>query len=131
MFVVVIGFPPIGVGKDAASRQWLAATNQRFSRLDGFMGRKLLKPVERGNYTAIVEFENQAGFPAVHSSRAHEEADAKVTPLFDSNPLPKFYAAIAMEDRGGRCCRGTVQCLRAVCVSTGTGFIEYGKSGTV
>jgi len=57
-----------------------------------------LKPVERGNYTAIVEFENQAGFPAVHSSRAHEEADAKVTPLIRQQPPPQ----VLRRDRDGR-----------------------------
>ncbi len=96
MFVVVISFPPIKAGKDAEFRQWFAATNRTFSGFKGFKGRRLLKPVERGNYAAIVEFEDQAAFQAMHSSPAHEQAGAQVKPLFDGKPSPNFYEVIEM-----------------------------------
>jgi len=95
MFVVVISFPPIKAGKDAEFRKWFAATNQEFSHFKGFKGRKLLKPAEGGNYAAIVEFEDQAAFQAMHSSPMHAQAGAQVKPLFDGTPTPKFYEVVS------------------------------------
>ncbi len=95
MFVVVIAFPPIKAGKDAEFRKWFAASNQTFSHFKGYISRKLLKPTEGGNYAAIVEFEDQAAFQAMHSSPAHEEAGAQVKPLFEGKPTPKFYEVIS------------------------------------
>jgi heme-degrading monooxygenase HmoA len=94
MFVVVISFPPIKAGKDAAFRQWFATSNHVFSNFKGFISRKLLKPVEGGNYAAIVEFEDQAAFQAMHSSSLHEKAGEQVRPLLDGKPTPTFYEVI-------------------------------------
>ena len=46
MFVALISFPPIKAGKDAEFREWFASTNQEFSKSKGFIGRRLLKPIE-------------------------------------------------------------------------------------
>jgi heme-degrading monooxygenase HmoA len=70
MFVVLISFPPIKAGKDAAFREWFAATNEQFSTFKGFIRRRLLKPLKDGNYAAIVEFDNREAFEAMHSSPA-------------------------------------------------------------
>ncbi|MDX9833798.1 MAG: antibiotic biosynthesis monooxygenase family protein [Desulfobulbus sp.] len=94
MFVVLISFPPIKTGKDAEFRKWFAASNEKFSTFKGFIGRRLLEPVEGGNYAAIVEFESQDGFKAMHSSPAHDAAGAQVMPLFDGMPTPKFYQVV-------------------------------------
>ena len=94
MFVVVIAFPPIKAGKDAEFRKWFRASNQVFASFNGFISRKLLRPVDGGNYAAIVEFADQAAFQAMHSSPAHEQAGAQVKPLFDGKPTPKFYEVI-------------------------------------
>ena len=94
MFVVIISFPPIKDGKDAEFQQWFASSNQAFSDFEGFISRKLLKPLEGGNYAAIVEFEDQAAFLAMHSSSKHDEAGARVKPLFDGKPTPKFYEVV-------------------------------------
>ena len=94
MFVVLISFPPIKEGKDAAFREWFASSNRRFSGFDGFISRKLLKPAEGGSYAAVVEFENQAAFLAMHGSPAHDRAGEEVRPLFDGQPTPAFYEAI-------------------------------------
>lgn len=83
MFVVVISFPPIKVGKDAEFREWFASTNEQFSQFKGFLRRRLLKPLKEGNYTAIVEFENQEAFKATQGSPAHDAAGERVRPLFD------------------------------------------------
>ena len=91
MFVVVISFPPIKAGKDAEFREWFASTNEQFSTFKGFIGRRLLKPLGEGNYAAIVEFETQEAFKAMHSSPAHDKAGEQVKPLFDGNPTPHFY----------------------------------------
>ena len=94
MFVIVISFPPIKAGKDAEFREWFALTNEQFSTFKGFMTRRLLKPLGKGNYTAIVEFENQDAFEATHSSPAHDAAGERVRPLFDGNPTPHFYEVV-------------------------------------
>jgi len=94
MFVVVIAFPPIKTGKDAEFREWFASTNELFSASKGFIRRRLLKPLKEGNYAAIVEFENQESFQAMHSSPAHDEAGERVRPLFDGNPTPHFYEVV-------------------------------------
>jgi len=91
MFVVVISFPPIKAGKDAEFLQWFALTNEQFSTFKGFIRRRLLKPLGEGNYAAIVEFENQDAFKAMHGSPAHDKASERVKPLFDGSPTPHFY----------------------------------------
>jgi hypothetical protein len=48
--------------------------------------RQLLK---RGNYAAIVEFEIQDAFNAMHNSPAHDKAGERVRPLLDGNSTPK------------------------------------------
>jgi heme-degrading monooxygenase HmoA len=91
MFVVLISFPPIKAGKDAEFREWFARSNEAFSHHKGFIRRRLLKPVGEGNYAAIVEFENQDAFRAMHDSPDHDIAGERVRPLFDGNPIPHFY----------------------------------------
>ena len=94
MFVALISFPPIKAGKDAEFREWFASSNRAFSTFSGFRARRLLKPLEGGNYAAIVEFEDQATFQSMHSSAVHEKAGEQVKPLFDGKPTPKFYEVI-------------------------------------
>jgi len=94
MFAVIISFPPIKEGKDAEFRKWFAASNQTFSGFEGFISRRLLKPVEGGNYAAVVEFESPAAFQVMHSSAIHEEAGARVRLLFDGKPTPTFYEVL-------------------------------------
>lgn len=94
MFVVIIAFPLIQAGKEAEFQEWFAKTNRTFANFEGFIGRKLLKPVDGGNYAAIVEFESQAAFQAMHSSPLHDAAGGEVRPLFDGKPTPKFYEVV-------------------------------------
>ncbi len=94
MFLVYISFPPIKEGQDAEFRDWFAWSNKEFSKHKGFVRRRLLKPLETGNYAAIVEFESQEDFAAMHSSPEHDKAGALVKPLFDGTPTPHFYEVI-------------------------------------
>lgn len=94
MFVVLISFPPIKEGKDAEFREWFAWSNDEFSNHKGFIRRTLLKPLDSGNYAAIVEFETQNDFKAMHGSPAHEKAGERVKPLFDGSPTPRFYEVL-------------------------------------
>jgi heme-degrading monooxygenase HmoA len=94
MFIVIISFPPIKAGKDAEFQEWFASSNQAFANFKGFISRKLLKPLEEGNYAAIVEFENQAAFQAMHGSSIHDKAGEQARLLFDGKPTPKFYEVI-------------------------------------
>lgn len=95
MFVVIISFPPIKVGKEAEFLLWFASSNQIFSEFDGFLSRRLLKPLAGGTYAAIVEFETQVEFQDMHSSPVHDLAGAQMVPLFDGKPTPTFYEVIS------------------------------------
>jgi len=94
MFVVVISFPPIKKDKDLEFKDWFAATNKEFAIFKGFIKRRLLKPIGDGNYAAIVEFEDQDSFKAMHNSPEHEKAGERVRPIFDGTPKPIFYEVI-------------------------------------
>ena len=94
MYIAIISFPPIKAGKDAEFQEWFASSNEQFSTFKGFIRRRLLKPLKEGNYAAIVEFENQETFQAMHSSPAHDKAGERVMPLFDGSPTPLFYEVV-------------------------------------
>ena len=102
MFAVIISFPPIKDGKDAAFREWFASSNRKFSGFEGFISRKLLTPPEGGNYAAVVEFENRAAFAALHDSSVHEAAAVEVRRLFDGKPTPTFYEVVEASASGAR-----------------------------
>jgi len=95
MFVALISFPPIKTGRDAEFREWFASSSRAFSVFRGFIGRRLLRPLEGGNYAAIVEFEDRATFQAMHSSSIHAKAGEQAKPLFDGKPTPTFYEIIS------------------------------------
>jgi heme-degrading monooxygenase HmoA len=95
MFIVIISFPPIKNGKVAEFEEWFRSSNEAFSGFEGFISRKLLKPLEGGNYAAVVEFQSKAAFQTMHSSPIHNKAGEKVRPLFDGKPTPTFYEVIA------------------------------------
>ena len=88
-------FPRIKNGKDAEFRKWFDSSNQAFSGFPGFISRKLLKPLESGNYVAVVEFESRAGFKAMHSSSLRDKEAQQVRPLFDGKTTPEFYEVIS------------------------------------
>jgi heme-degrading monooxygenase HmoA len=94
MFIVVISFPRIKDGRDTDFRKWFDSSNQAYSSFQGFISRKLLKPLEGGTYAAIVEFEDRAGFKAMHSSSIHGQQGEEVRSMFDGQPAPKFYEVI-------------------------------------
>lgn len=94
MFIVIINFPPIKSGKDEEFREWFAWSSKEFASHKGFIRRRLLRPLQDGNYAAIVEHESHETFMAMHNSPEHAEAGARVAPLFDGSPVPQFYEVI-------------------------------------
>lgn len=95
MFIVIITFPAIKEGKDADFRKWFASSGKTFSNFPGFISRKLLEPIEGGDYAAVVEFRDKTAFQAMHSDPKHDEAGKQVAPLFDGSPTPTFYQVIS------------------------------------
>lgn len=95
MFIVIVSFPPIKAGKEAEFEKWFTWSNHEFSGFKGFIWRRLLKPLEGGNYAAIVEFENQDTFMNMYGSSIHAQAREQVMPLFDGKPAPHFYEVVA------------------------------------
>jgi heme-degrading monooxygenase HmoA len=94
MFVAIISFPPIKAGKDGEFLEWFAWSNRKFSAQQGFISRRLLKPLQGGDYAAIVEHSSRETFMAMHGSPGHEEAGKRVGPLLDGKPTPRFYEVI-------------------------------------
>jgi heme-degrading monooxygenase HmoA len=95
MFVNIVHFPPIKTGKDAEFREWFAWSNEEFAKHKGFIRRVLLKPLDSGNYAAIVEHESKETFMAMHNSPTRAKAFERVKPLFDGNPIREFYEAVS------------------------------------
>ena len=94
MFIVFINFPPIKPGKESDFKEWFAQSNKDFAPFNGFIRRRLFKPEQGGNYSAIVEFESREAFMAMHTSPAHDEAGKKVVPLLEGSPAPHFYEVV-------------------------------------
>jgi heme-degrading monooxygenase HmoA len=95
MFTVIINFPAIKEGQDAAFREWFDRSNKEFVNHKGFIQRLLLKPAQGGgNYVAIVVHESRETFMAMHTSPAHEEAGRRVASLLDGHPTPQFYEVV-------------------------------------
>ncbi len=53
MFVVIISFPPVKAGKDVEFREWFAQAGKDFASHAGLVRRRLLKPLDGGNYAAM------------------------------------------------------------------------------
>jgi len=92
MFVNMVEFPPIKKGKDKEFKEWFAWSNGVYEKFDGFISRRLLKPLKgEKNYVAIVEHASEQTFMTMHTSAERDEAWAKVKPLLDGSPTPHFY----------------------------------------
>jgi heme-degrading monooxygenase HmoA len=94
MFVVIVQFPPVREGKDGAFREWFTWSNGEFAKTEGFVGRKLLKPEQGGNYVSIVEYESRQAFVAMQGNPVHAEAGKRVSPLLDGGPVPQFFEVV-------------------------------------
>ncbi|MBI5487081.1 MAG: antibiotic biosynthesis monooxygenase [Deltaproteobacteria bacterium] len=94
MFVNIVKFPKIREGKDRAFREWFTWSNERYSKHQGFIRRRLLQPSEGGEYSAIVEHESRDTFMAMHTSPTQAEAHERVEPLFDGGPSPEFFETV-------------------------------------
>ncbi|NOH04561.1 MAG: antibiotic biosynthesis monooxygenase [Chloroflexi bacterium] len=94
MFINIINFPPIKEGKDAEFREWFEWSNQEYAKHKGFIGRRLLKPREGGNYVGLVEHESYETFMAMHTSPTQAEAGKRVMPLLDGSPTPAFLEVV-------------------------------------
>jgi heme-degrading monooxygenase HmoA len=91
MFVVIIRFPPIKTGRDAEFREWFAWSSREFAKHEGFIGRRLLRPVDGGTYVAIMEHESRETFAAVQYTPEHDQAAKRIVPLLDGRPVMESY----------------------------------------
>jgi heme-degrading monooxygenase HmoA len=95
MFVNIVEFPRIKRGKDAEFRKWFRWSNSVYAKFDGFISRKLLKPIDgNGKYAAIVEHRSKSTFMKMHLSAARQKAWSKVEPLLQGKPTPYFYSVL-------------------------------------
>lgn len=96
MFVNIVQFPPLAPGKEHEFEAWFAWTNALYEPFEGFVSRRLLKPIDGsgGNYLAIVEHESRETFMAMHASVERQQARRKVEPFFRGSPQPRFYEVV-------------------------------------
>ena len=94
MFVNIVHFPPIKESKEAAFREWFAWSNVTYAKHNGFISRRLLKPLKGGTYAAIVEHQSQETFMAMHTSDDQKDAHRRVEPLFDGKPSAEFFEVL-------------------------------------
>ncbi len=95
MFVNLIQFPPIIVGKEAEFLDWFKWSNSEYAKFAGFKSRRLLKPSgTQGTYAAIVEHESYETFMTMHTSPTQAEARKRVGLLLDGDPTPHFYEVV-------------------------------------
>ncbi len=100
MFVNIIEFPPIKKGENEEFKKWFAWSNTVYEKFDGFISRKLLKPIKgKKNYAAIVEHESEETFMAMHTSKERQEVWEKVEPILDGSPSPSFYDVIIVSKK--------------------------------
>lgn len=100
MFVNLVEFPPIKKGKDEEFKKWFEWSNTVYEKFGGFISRRLLKPTEEnGKYAAIVEHESEETFMAMHLSDERQKAWAKVEPLLEGSPAPRFYEVIISSEK--------------------------------
>ena len=100
MFVNIIEFPPVRREKDEEFKRWFIWSNSVYEKFDGFISRRLLKPVKgKKNYAAIVEHESEETFMAMHTSEERQKAWEKVEPLLDGSPTPGFYNVIIVVEK--------------------------------
>ncbi len=94
MFINIVNFPPIVEGQDEAFRTWFAWSTEEYKSHKGFISRKLLKPMENGNYVGVVEHESYDTFMAMHTSSTQAEARKRVDKLMQGDPTPHFFATV-------------------------------------
>ncbi len=95
MFMNIIYFPPVAEDQDEAFRTWFNWSTEQYRSHPGFISRKLLKPIENGNYVAVVEHESYDTFMAMHTSDTQAEARKRVDKLLQGNPTPNFFTIVA------------------------------------
>ncbi len=87
-FVSLVFFPGIRDGKDTEFRHWFWQSGAFCAGLPEIHRRRLLWPLEGGHYAAVIEYEGSHDLP--------EEGRALqwVNPLFDGDPLPRFFERV-------------------------------------
>ncbi len=103
MFVNIIRFPRLKVGREEEFKKWFEWSNAVYEKFDGFVSRRLLRPTKgRRNYMAIVEHESEETFMAMHLSDERQKAWAKVEPLLEGAPTPSFYEVVITSKKKGK-----------------------------
>jgi len=94
-FVNVVFFPPLRRDKYPEFRAWFQWSSAQCAQHPGFHRRRLLQPVEGGNYAAIEEHESFRAFTALHTSQAQVRAGERVVALLDGEPHSRFFEGVS------------------------------------
>ena len=93
MFVVIAEIS-IKHGLEFDFKEWFSESNKVFSKVDGFISRRLLK-YSNGTYCIIVEHQSKDTFEQMHNSKKHSKLHATAVTFMDLPPTPKFYNVLA------------------------------------
>jgi heme-degrading monooxygenase HmoA len=94
MYIAIAQFPKISEGKEADFLEWFAWSNEEFSKLKGFIRRRLLQPQGGGNYVVLIEFDTFEDFKVVGESPFHSVSAKRVAPLLEGKPVPASYVEV-------------------------------------
>jgi heme-degrading monooxygenase HmoA len=94
MVIAIITFPPIKPGKDGEFIEWFTGTNIEFAGHKGLIRRRLLKPLDGGNYSVMVEHESFETFIAGVNNPEHEKAGRQMASFFDGDQTPLLYEVL-------------------------------------
>lgn len=101
MFLNLVEFSAIKRGEDKEFKKWFIWSNRVYRQFDGFISRRLLRPTKgKGHYIAIVEHRSEKTFMAMHLiSEQRQKAWAKVEPLLEGSPKPRFYKVVIASEK--------------------------------
>jgi heme-degrading monooxygenase HmoA len=93
MFVVIAEIQ-VKEGKEDEFKNWIKESNEKLSKFDGFVRRRLLES-HNGKHIILVEFETKEKFETMHKTQEHSQIQSKGHSYMESLPKPTFYHVVS------------------------------------
>jgi heme-degrading monooxygenase HmoA len=95
VFIVIVHYPALKEGEEGNFREWFKWSSALLGKHKGFVSRRLLQPIEGGDFAAIIEYESREVFATVGKSPEHDEAASRMVSLFEGHPRIASYEVVA------------------------------------